>query len=80
MVRRDRNHPCVILWSIGNEIDFANDPFDLNSPATGKDGVRDAYRGRGLAIVQSGQEPGKVRLTARAAGLKEGSVEIEPQP
>jgi beta-galactosidase len=27
MVRRDRNHPCVILWSIGNEIDYANDPF-----------------------------------------------------
>ncbi|MBP8303450.1 MAG: glycoside hydrolase family 2 protein [Phycisphaerae bacterium] len=27
LVRRDRNHPCVILWSIGNEIDYANDPF-----------------------------------------------------
>jgi len=27
MVRGDRNHPCVILWSIGNEIDYANDPF-----------------------------------------------------
>lgn len=27
MVRRDRNHPSVIMWSIGNEIDFANDPF-----------------------------------------------------
>jgi beta-galactosidase len=27
MVRRDRNHPCVILWSIGNEIDYPNDPF-----------------------------------------------------
>jgi len=27
MVRRDRNHPGVILWSIGNEIDYANDPF-----------------------------------------------------
>lgn len=27
MVRRDRNHPCVILWSIGNEIDYPNDPY-----------------------------------------------------
>jgi hypothetical protein len=27
MVQRDRNHPSVILWSIGNEIDYANDPF-----------------------------------------------------
>jgi beta-galactosidase len=45
MIRRDRNHPSVILWSIGNEIDFANDPFSdpvlgenyhpENPPATG---------------------------------------------
>lgn len=27
MVRRDRNHPSVILWSIGNEVDYPNDPF-----------------------------------------------------
>jgi beta-galactosidase len=27
LVRRDRNHPSIILWSIGNEIDYANDPF-----------------------------------------------------
>ena len=35
MVRRDRNHPSVILWSIGNEMDFANDPF--SDPVLGKD-------------------------------------------
>ncbi|MCC2732530.1 hypothetical protein LK486_18725, partial [Fusicatenibacter saccharivorans] len=23
----DRNHPSVILWSIGNEIDYPNDPY-----------------------------------------------------
>ncbi len=27
MIRRDRNHPSVILWSIGNEVDYPNDPF-----------------------------------------------------
>lgn len=27
MAERDRNHPSVILWSIGNEIDYPNDPY-----------------------------------------------------
>ncbi|MFC1764282.1 sulfatase-like hydrolase/transferase [Planctomycetota bacterium] len=27
MVRRDRNHPSIIMWSIGNEVDYPNDPY-----------------------------------------------------
>ncbi len=27
MVRRDRNHPSVVMWSIGNEVDYPNDPY-----------------------------------------------------
>ena len=26
IVRRDRNHPSVFLWSVGNEVDYPNDP------------------------------------------------------
>ena len=33
MILRDRNHPSVILWSIGNEVDSPNDPYaDSNDP------------------------------------------------
>lgn len=34
MVKRDRNHPSIIMWSIGNEVDYANDPF--SHPVLGK--------------------------------------------
>lgn len=27
MVLRDRNHPSIIMWSIGNEVDYPNDPY-----------------------------------------------------
>ncbi|MDP4276870.1 MAG: glycoside hydrolase family 2 TIM barrel-domain containing protein, partial [Bacteroidota bacterium] len=27
MILRDRNHPSVIMWSIGNEVDYPNDPY-----------------------------------------------------
>ncbi len=27
MVRRSRNHPSIFMWSIGNEIDYPNDPY-----------------------------------------------------
>lgn len=27
MIRHNRNHPSIIMWSIGNEIDYPNDPY-----------------------------------------------------
>jgi beta-galactosidase/beta-glucuronidase len=27
LIKRDRNHPSIVMWSIGNEIDYPNDPY-----------------------------------------------------
>jgi len=43
MVRRDRNHASIIMWSIGNEVDYPNDPYshpvldhaNINQPVQG---------------------------------------------
>ncbi len=36
MVRRDRNHISIFAWSIGNEVDYPNDPY--SHPALDGDG------------------------------------------
>ncbi len=35
MVRRDRNHVSIFAWSIGNEIDYPDDPYSLPVVHTG---------------------------------------------
>ncbi|MEJ6980595.1 glycoside hydrolase family 2 TIM barrel-domain containing protein [Pedobacter sp. P351] len=36
MVLRNRNHPSIIMWSIGNEIDYPNDPYTHEILNTGR--------------------------------------------
>jgi len=43
MILRDRNHPSVIMWSIGNEVDYPNDPYShkvLDGEGIGQQHIR----------------------------------------
>lgn len=37
MVRMHKNHPSIIMWSIGNEVDYPNDPY--SHPVLDKGGI-----------------------------------------
>jgi hypothetical protein len=36
MILRNRNHASIIMWSIGNEIDYPNDPYSHEVLSTGR--------------------------------------------
>lgn len=36
MILRNRNHPSIVMWSIGNEIDYPNDPYSHEILSSGR--------------------------------------------
>lgn len=67
LIRRDRNHPSVVLWSIGNEIDYPNDPYNHPSFAE-MTGNNDANKPEEERKYHSGR-PNMERLSAVAREL-----------
>jgi hypothetical protein len=67
MVIRGRNHPSIIMWSIGNEIDYPNDPYvhPLFTEMTGNNDTNKPKAER----EYNPQKPNMERLTVIAREL-----------
>ncbi len=62
-IKRDRNHPGIIAWSVGNEIDYPNDPYchplfscmsgnnDRNKPASERKYNPDKPNAKRLPVI-----------------------------
>lgn len=74
MILRSRNHPSIILWSIGNEIDYPNDPFSYPTEGAKYDPRRPSAKilvdsGAQLAALARQLDPTRP-VTAGLANLK----------
>ncbi|MFS0661107.1 glycoside hydrolase family 2 TIM barrel-domain containing protein [Niallia alba] len=67
MVIRNRNHPSIIAWSIGNEIDYPNDPYanPLFEEMTGNNDANKPAQER----IYNPNRPDTCRLTTIANNL-----------
>lgn len=59
MIRRDINHPSVIMWSIGNEIQNANKPEVVKTAQMLADYIRKSDTGRPVTSAVNAMNPDK---------------------
>lgn len=69
MVLRDRNHASIIMWSIGNEVDYPNDPY--SHPVLAHANINQPVQGGYLPDHPKAERLGNIakRLSAIVRGL-----------
>lgn len=64
MVLRDRNHPSVFMWSIGNEVDYPNDPY--SHPILNSEGIEQQHTAGYLPDHPNAERLGDIALQLAA--------------
>ena len=69
MILRDRNHASIIMWSIGNEVDYPNDPY--SHPILNHANINQPVQGGYMPNNPKAEELGSIakRLAAIVRGL-----------
>ncbi|MDR2498541.1 MAG: DUF4982 domain-containing protein [Tannerellaceae bacterium] len=74
MVRRDRNHISIFTWSIGNEIDYPNDPYSHPIlDGSGRDGFTQPIFGGYKKDAPNAERLGEIALKLVAVVKKHDS-------
>ena len=79
MVARDRNHPSVILWSVGNEIEDMGNPHGLEMMKKLIDAVREMDPTRPAlvaGITLEKWDSGELEAAVQKYGEKDGTVSL----
>ena len=74
MVLRDRNHPSIVLWSIGNEIDYPGDPF---GHPRGRGGIKPGMPDAGLLPPVARQLIGAIKALDGTRPVTQALADIQ---
>ena len=84
MVERDKNHPCIVMWSLGNESGYGENHAAMSEWIRGRDATRPIHYERAIETAEA-PAPASVDVVSQMYTsvenlIKQGERTDEPRP